>query len=155
MCLSALFSLSACAGATHVALPAVTSEDFSKVDACERGIRYYESSLFLLVYLDGKGGIKSDFYHLPDPSKPMAVRPYSVLSDLESEFVFDNGVLTKSVAKADETAIPKAVVAAAKDMLLAAAKEFTGFTGKNPSGFALYRVSTNGGVSFERAEVQS
>jgi len=55
--------LTSCAGVTHQAIT-------TKKQDCEaRGIRYYDSSPYLLVQTDNQGGLTSDFMYLPDQNK--------------------------------------------------------------------------------------
>jgi len=136
-----------------VAMPADPAR-FQDKDRHEEGIRYYESSLFLLVYEDGAGKLKYDFRYLPDPSKPMAIRTHSWIAKLETEYTFENGVLTKSIAKVDETAVPKAIVAAAKDLIPASLVKTE--SSDAPSGVLLYKVRTDGGqIRFDAAGATS
>jgi hypothetical protein len=81
------------------------------------GVRYYESSTYLLVYTDGKGNLLWKLYNLPDPTKLMVATPQQVLAKVVNNLTFTNGVLTTSHAEADSTAIPKAVIGALEKVL--------------------------------------
>lgn len=90
-------------------------------DCRETGFRYYESSPYILVYADGKS-LKSELVYLPDRTRKMAVGLFDFLSSNTLKLSFTNGVLTSSENAADATAVPKAVIQAAKDVAAAAAK---------------------------------
>lgn len=76
-----------------------------------KGIRYYDTSPYVLFYANGKGGAEWAVHVLPDPEKLRTVRPYSKLASLETELTFDpkSGVLTKSTETADGTVLAIAV----------------------------------------------
>lgn len=93
-----------------------------KSDECARGVRYYGSSTYLLVHTDNSGGLTTKILQLPDTTKKMSLRPYVVMATAETTLDFDNGVLTKSTARFDSTAVPAAVVKAAEQVAIAFAK---------------------------------
>lgn len=45
-------------------------------DEDARGIRYYEGAHFLIVYTDGKGGLKAGLKFLPDLTRKRSIDPY-------------------------------------------------------------------------------
>ena len=94
-----------CAGVRHRPL---APEDQGPGD----GIVYYESSLYLLVYSDGKGGLAHQVLQLPDPTKKRVASPYSVLSSLNLTMTFSNGYLTESNQVADSGVVPAAILKA-------------------------------------------
>jgi hypothetical protein len=104
--------LSACAGTTYT-----TAASGGEDDA--EGIRYYDSAPFLLVYSDGKGGLKTELIYLPDTTQTRVVRPYAWFSKNDAKYIFDNGVLTTALSEVDETVVPKAIVSAAKQVVAA------------------------------------
>ena len=93
-----------------------------KADATNVGIRYYESSPYLIVYSNGKGGIVTQLEYLPDPGKKMSATPQSNNASLKTTLTFENGVLTKADADGEAASVPKAIVSAIKT----AAPKFTG-----------------------------
>ena len=107
---------SGCAG---VAIKPIKDETQDKMD---RGIRYYESAPYLLVYADNKGGISSKILYMPDLSRKMSAKPYNFMASSEFVMDFTNGVLTGSKSTIDETVIPKAVVSALEKAASSAVK---------------------------------
>lgn len=81
-------------------------------DKSAEGFRYYDTSPFLLVYTDAKGGLKSEVLHLPDTTKKRSIRPYAYGAKNETTLKFDNGRLSGAKSVVDETAVPVAVVGA-------------------------------------------
>jgi hypothetical protein len=109
------------------------------------GIRYYESAPYVLVYSDGKGGLKWQILYLPDQSRVMTVTPEVRGGKTQMTLYFQNGVLGTSSTSGDSTTIPNAIIAAAQaavPFLLAAVAE-----GQKQPGFPppyLYKVVVNG-----------
>ena len=95
----------ACAGVRYRPIP---PEDVGPGD----GIVYYESSLYLLIYSDGKGGLAHKILQLPDPTKKRVASPYSTLSSLDLTLTFTDGYLTQSTQSGDTSAVPVAVMKA-------------------------------------------
>jgi hypothetical protein len=133
--------LTGCAGITYQAVPYVpvpldtTTEQGAKealeahtknlnADAGPKyaGIRYYGSSLYLMINSDGKGGVQWRIIELPDQTKKMSAQPYNFIAQLSSTLVFQNGILMGSAVQADSTAVPRAVLDAITKVLPAAAK---------------------------------
>jgi len=83
-------------------------------DAADTGIRYFNTSPYLLAYSDGKGGIVSQIFYLPDPAKKMSASPKATLADVDMVMTFDRGVLTQSTETLDATEVPKAITDAVK-----------------------------------------
>lgn len=104
-----------CSGMTVV--PIRTAEDDKKAT----GFRYYESSPYILVYSDGTS-LKSDLIHLPDRTRKMSVELFDILSSNTTKLTFSKGVLTSAETEGDSTTVPKAVIEAAKQVAIAAAK---------------------------------
>jgi hypothetical protein len=95
-----------------------------------KGVRYYGTSLYLLVYSDGKGDIVWKILELPDQTILMSARPYNVLARLEVQMTFVNGSLNRTAQLVDGTVVPRALIEAAAKVapLLApfdAAKTYT------------------------------
>src|SRR5262245_58499900 len=102
--LSALASLCClCAGCTA----AVTYEH---ENAQSTGIRYYESTPYLLVYSDGKGGLKWQILYLPDQSHIMTASPKVRGGKSQMTLYFQNGALATSTVAGDTTTIPNAIL---------------------------------------------
>lgn len=96
----------------------------NNADAAAKGIRYFNSSPYLLVYANGKGGITTQLLYIADPFKKMSAQPKGSLAKLSTTLEFEKGVLKKSKDDLDGTGFPKAVVEAIKTVapaLLAAA----------------------------------
>ncbi|HSI36171.1 MAG TPA: hypothetical protein VK986_21485 [Tepidisphaeraceae bacterium] len=136
-----------CAGSQTA--PITCNADEGKVS----GIRYYEPAKYVLMYADGKGGVKWDWLNLPDQSQLMAVDPTVFLASGDTTLEFTNGTLLKQDDTADATAVPSAVVTALEAALKAAA---TGFLNNPNTAMAapgpyeipaprLYKVICNGG----------
>lgn len=118
-----------CAGVTHeqiaqTPLPmtamgidesAATSikEANARRDADFKGVRYYGTSMYLLVHSDGKGNIVWKILELPDQTKLMSARPYNVLARLEVQMTFVNGSLNRTSQLVDATVVPRALIEAA------------------------------------------
>jgi len=108
-----LFGVTGCAGLT------VKKVDLAH-DADYDGVRYYRSSLYLLVHTDNAGGLTAEPMYLPDPSKLMSAHPYAYLSSNTGSMEFANGVLTTSEMDVDSTVVPKAVLSALQAVAVAA-----------------------------------
>lgn len=141
--------LESCAGTETTTIRLYGSGDPKAEDIAADGIRYYEHVPYLLVYSDGKGGLKSQMLYLPDTTKKKVVRPYVWMANNNLVLTFDKGVLTESVDTIDETIVPKAAIDAAATALIAAADagKAAGEKDAIPPP-ALYRiwVNTDGGV---------
>jgi hypothetical protein len=81
------------------------------------GIRYYQSSPYLLVYSNGKGGLIWQILYLPDQTKMMMVEPKVIGGRSEMTLYFQNGVLTGSTELGDTTELPKAILAAVQSAI--------------------------------------
>jgi len=97
-----------CAGCAGVRYRDLTAQ----TDACAKGFRYYDSSPYLLVQTDGKGGLKSELKWLPDQTKLREAKPYQFLASNEVTFDLTNGILMESDSVGDGTAIPTAFIGA-------------------------------------------
>lgn len=131
--LLALGALSGCAGLEmhNLAKP----ED----EAAARGFRYYESSPFLLVYTDGKGGLATELMYLPDTTKKRSIRPYAYGASNDALLTFSNGVMKSAKAVVDETAVPVAVIQGLEKVAISLAKAANAQSGGIPPP-RLYRV---------------
>ena len=108
--------LTSCAGVTHQAITTC------KQEKAARGVRYYDSSPYLLVQTDNQGGLTSDFMYLPDPNKKRQARPFTFLSSNTTTLSFQNGILTDSSSDTDSSAVPAAVIKALEQAAVSAAK---------------------------------
>jgi hypothetical protein len=97
--------LSACAGLE-------VKDASGAADDTVEGIRYYESSPYLLVHTDNAGGLTTRIVHLPDRTKKRSIRPYATLASGEGTFEFRNGVLTGMQSDGDAGVIPRAIAGA-------------------------------------------
>ena len=105
--------LSACAGLSGRSLTEV--QDWSA-----NGFRYYDSSPYLLVYTDNKGGLNSELKYMPDLTKKREVKPYQFLASVDGSLTFEDGILTGAESNGDGTAVPKAVISAMEKVAKAA-----------------------------------
>ena len=105
LCGLAALLLPACAGIDVVSIPDASA------DAAATGFRYYDTSPFLLIYTDARGGIKSELLYLPDTSKKRSIKPYKYAASNDTVLKFDNGRLLQAKATINEAALPMAVVA--------------------------------------------
>jgi len=125
--LSLAILLTGCAGVSHKPIPytqisGTTSADAAikanaSADEKAKGIRYYQTSPYLLVYSDGKGGIGWKIYYLPDQTRKMSAEPYNFLSKVKADLTFSNGMLTDSTADIDATTLPKGIISAVEKLL--------------------------------------
>lgn len=126
--------LTSCAGVRYKSvpwhMPVTTSDDASEEDLAlaaelnrvhaatnERrdedlcGFRFYQPSTYLLVYSDGRGGIKWELHQLPDPSKTLSAQPYNYMSTLDLTLEFDNNFILSSVKEVADTAVvPETII---------------------------------------------
>jgi hypothetical protein len=123
-------------------------------DATEKGVRYYESAPYLIIYSDGVGGLKWQIRYLPDQSHLMAANPTIDGARTEMTLYFQNGVLASASTVGDTTEVPKALIGAVQSALpLLAAGGFVPLDVNNkPNGFPapyLYKlVVSNNTVEF-------
>ena len=109
-------TLSSCAGINYGTI--TTDADESKA----KGLRYYDSSPYLLVQTDNQGGLTCDFLYLPDRTKKRYAQPYTFLSSNTTTLEFQRAILTNSVSDTDSSAVPVAVVKALEQVASSAAK---------------------------------
>jgi hypothetical protein len=115
-----------------------------KAADCGKGIRYYQSSPYLLVYSDAKNGLQWQILYLPDQTKKMMVRPTVYWGRSEMDLYFHNGILTGSSELSDTTQIPTAVIAAVQSALpLLGAAAFEAKANVFPAPY-LYKIVVNG-----------
>lgn len=129
-----------CAGVNHRPVPPNSGDRGN-------GIRYYQTSRYLLVYADGKGGLAHELLVLPDPTKKMMAEPYADLASLNMELKFTNGALTSTTESADASKVPAAIVKAVSQFLptLAADAVDRATTASLPAP-RLYKIIVLGGV---------
>ncbi len=96
-------ALSGCAG-----IDAINLTD--ELDKTDKGFRYYDTSPFLLMYTDNKGGLKSELLYLPDTTKKRSIKPYSYGAKNDTTLKFDNGRLVGAKSVIDETIIPNSIL---------------------------------------------
>lgn len=104
-----------CAGIAHRALTDVENET-------AKGLRYYDSSPYLLVQTDNDGGLKSELVYLPDQTKRREAKPYTFLATNNTTLEFVKGVVTTTTSETDSTAVPAAVVQALQKVASEAVK---------------------------------
>ena len=129
LCVAPLW-LASCAGSTHRTVEGAVA------DLKATGIRYYDTSPYVFIRTDNKGGLKSEFVYLPDPTKKRSVHPYAVMAKNKTVLTWnpEGTVLTGSSTDADSGEVPAAIVGALKDAALTAVgKAFdTGEAAPNP-----------------------
>lgn len=81
------------------------------------GIRYYDSAPYLLIYSDGRGGLKWQIRYLPDQGHIMMATPTILGGHTEMTLYFQNGILASGSTLGDTTELPKAVIAAVQSAL--------------------------------------
>ena len=108
-------------------------------DKEDTGFRYYETSPFLLVHADGKGGLESKLLYLPDTTKMRSIKPYNFGAKNDVTLKFDRGRLVQAKAVVDETIIPNAVVSALEKVAIANIKAGNGDAPGIPAPI-LYRI---------------
>ena len=107
-----------CFGCARIDVKTLSPED----DNCDEGIRYYERAPFLLVYSDGKGGVKTEIHYLPDRTRLRSIHPFKFLALSKNTLTFKNGMLTTATNVADASALPVAVIKAVETVAAAAVK---------------------------------
>lgn len=129
--------LSACAG-----IDSYSIRD-NQADERDEGFRYYETSPFLLVYADGKGGLESKLLYLPDTTKKRSIKPYNFASTNDTTLKFDKGRLVQAKAVVDETIIPAAIISSLEKVATANIKAGNGGAEGIPSPY-LFRIVGDG-----------
>ncbi len=111
--------LSGCAGVDY------TTIHNDAEDKTARGLRYFDSSPYLLVQTDNQGGLSSQFMYLPDQTKKRQATPHTFLASNTTTVTFNNGVLTDSTSDTDSSAVPAAIIKALDQTATAAVKMLT------------------------------
>lgn len=124
------------------------------LDEDATGLRYYEGAHFLIVYSDGKGGLKSEVKFLPDLTKKRSIDPYAYFAKNETTLVFTNGILTQSKSVVDETILPKAAITALEKVATASISAFNLADGKPATYLPLPKIykiviGPNGSLTLE------
>jgi hypothetical protein len=112
------------------------------------GIRYYESAPYLLVYSDGKGGLKWQVLYLPDQSHIMTATPTVRGGKTQMTLYFQNGALGSSTVAGDTTTIPSAILAAAQAVIPIIAAAVVAEKPEEPTFPKpyLYKIRVSGGT---------
>jgi hypothetical protein len=108
-----------CAGCAGINYDTITSD---AQDVRAKGLRYYDSSPYLLVQTDNQGALKAELKYLPDLTKKRQASPYTFLSSNTTTLDFQSGVVTSTVSDVDASAVPVAVVTALKSVATEAVK---------------------------------
>ena len=138
-----IFAMAFCIAASACSATVTHRRDAN--DTAEKGVRYYNSAPYLLVYSDGKNGLNWQIIYLADQTRVMTADPEAVGGVTQMSLSFSSGVLTSASTTGDTTAIPKALIAAVQTALplLAAG------AGPPRPGFpapSLYRLVVKGNV---------
>lgn len=107
------------------------------------GFRYYDTSPFLLVYTDGKGGLKSELLYLPDTTKKRSIRPYAYGAKNDTTLKFENGRMVGAKSAVDETVLPMAAISALEKLATSLAKAANAGNADIPPPY-LYRIRFDG-----------
>lgn len=135
-CSLLLVLLAGCAGVD------VTVVADAKADAAANGFRYYDTSPFLLLYTDARGGIRSELLYLPDTTKKRAITPYHYAAGNDTVLTFDQGRLVQARSAVNETVLPAAVLKSLES--IAAARLTAGPDNTIPAPY-LFRIIKQGG----------
>lgn len=112
------------------------------------GIRYYEASPYLLIYSNGKNGLKWQVLYLPDKTKLRMASPHVTGGRSELTMYFQNGVLAGSTEVGDTTGIPKAMISALQSVIPLLAAMAAPTEGTVPAPYIYKIVAKNGQLSF-------
>ncbi|MFD0894772.1 hypothetical protein KBB96_04860 [Luteolibacter ambystomatis] len=144
-----ILALSGCAGTT-----------FHRVtdDSKDEGLRYVETSTYLLVTTDNNGGVKSEILTLPDRSRLHSARPWALMSSNETTLTLSEGALAGTSSTLDTSKVPAAIADAVKTFgpLLVGAntKDGTPEASKSVPGPRLFKImNTPKGIALVDAKV--
>jgi hypothetical protein len=84
--------LGGCLRVTHRPLP---PGDLTE-DVTARGIRYYGTSLYLLLHSDGEGGVVTRLLELPDVTRKTSLEVEGVFGSVDLQLRLRDGALTES-----------------------------------------------------------
>jgi hypothetical protein len=117
-----------------------------------KGIRYYRSKPYLLVYTDNNAGLKTELTYLPDTTRVFAAYPYNILASSETSFEFEGGVLRTGEATIDTGVVPRAVLAAVEKVatasIAAALREGADAKPNIVPAPVLYRIEWDGKTAY-------
>ena len=125
-------SLAVSPGCTHITHQPVPFGDMT-ADREARGIRYYRSSLYLLVHSDGHGGVVSRIIELPDVTQKMSAETGGILGSADWTLALRDGALTDTREELHNDVVARALLDAAGGVIQSAAK-------------AMYRRSGSGAL---------
>lgn len=111
-----LLSLAGCAGVSYRAIETPAQ------DLAARGLRYYDSSPYILVQTDNQGDLKSELTYLPDMGKLRHAKPYNFLASNSTTLEFQKAIVTSASNDSDSTAVPVSIVSALKTAAVEGAK---------------------------------
>ena len=121
------------------------------------GLRYVETSTYLLVTTDNNGGVKSEILTLPDRSRLHSARPWALMSSNETTLTLSEGALAGTSSTLDTSKVPAAIADAVKSFgtkLVGANTKGTTDPGKTVPGPRLFKIMfTPEGVALVDAEV--
>ncbi len=100
-----------CASVKHLSASQAT-------DDADRGIRYYETSPYLLVYPQPGGSAKIEIHHLPDPTRRRStqIKAWGG-AKVRTELAFEKGCLVSSRNETAASEPPVALLAAVEELL--------------------------------------
>jgi hypothetical protein len=142
-----LFSIGVVASLILACSGCTATVTYQHEDAGPKGVRYYESAPYLLVYSDGKGGLKWQIYYIPDQSHIMTATPTVRGGKAQMTLYFVNGALSSSTVAGDTTTIPNAILAAAQAAIPLIAAAVVAEKSAPPPGFPkpyLYKIIVSG-----------
>ncbi len=128
-----------CSSVTHTAVSPAQDEK-----KCTTGIRYYDSSPYLLVQRDPADATgktwTSQLLYLPDLTKMRQAKLTCVLAVNTSSFAFTNAILTDSSVAVDSTAVPAAVLQALVSAATSVAKGAVAMDNVHPADVKLFKI---------------
>jgi hypothetical protein len=132
-----------------------TSVEYMRIQSQQQdqeasGIRYYDTSTYILVQRDTNSNWASSVLYLPDLTKKNQVNINTFLAANTTSMVFTNGILGNTSTTADSSAVPAALVQvasqAAISMAKAAGEETSQLTNSAVFFFKVIKVNHQWGV---------
>jgi hypothetical protein len=126
-----LLMVLASTGCSYVCYTRITTEkEYLKGD----GIRYFDSSPYILVQRDTNSNWSSSILYLTDHTKPSEVHVGAFLAINNTTLTFSNAILTDVSAQTDSSAVPAAVIQAAAQAAAAMASTPMAHAAENELG---------------------
>lgn len=110
---AALLCLCLVSGCASVSHTAITPEN----ENSDCGIRYYETSAYLLIYPQPGGQCVATIKHLPDPTRKRSAHLSACGTRLKTTMAFQNGCLSATSDDPDAAIVPQAMLDAVQGVL--------------------------------------